>query len=206
MLVAVEFGGLIYTSADAGLTWTPRDASRNWYSVASSSDGTKLVAVVQGGLIYTSTDSGATWFARNTSRNWSSVASSSDGTRLVAAVDFGFIYTSTDSGVTWTARAADADRSWSGVASSSDGSKLAAVEYIDGLIWTSSPKTTIGTAGSISGSQYDAIELQYAGNNTFTVLSYTGSFVVQSKSKWVSPRVGYCLLMPDPRKHSEVVS
>jgi hypothetical protein len=178
-LVAAEFGGLIYTSVDAGLTWTPQAAVRDWYAVTSSSDGTKLAAVVYGGLIYTSTDSGETWFARNTNRNWISVASSSDGTRLIAGVDFGFIYTSTDSGVTWTARAADADRGWSGVASSSDGSKLAAVDYLDGLIWTSSPRTTIGTAGSISGGQYDAIELQYAGSNTFTVLSYTGSFEVQ---------------------------
>jgi hypothetical protein len=179
MLVAVEFGGRIYTSADSGLTWTARDAARNWYAVASSSDGTKLVAVEYGGYIYTSVDSGASWFARNTIRNWSTVSSSSDGTRLIAAVDGGFIYTSTDSGTTWIARAADADRNWSGVASSADGSKLAAVEYINGLIWTSSPSTTVGTAGSISGGQYDAIELQYAGNNTFTVLCYTGSFVVQ---------------------------
>jgi hypothetical protein len=33
--------------------------------------------------------------------------------------------------------------------------------------------------GSISGEQYDAIELQYIGNNTFTVLSYKGYLVVQ---------------------------
>ncbi|MBI4745297.1 MAG: hypothetical protein HY786_01820 [Deltaproteobacteria bacterium] len=56
-LVAVVNGGLggqIYTSTDSGLTWTARDSSRTWYSVASSSDGTKLVAVEYGGQIYTS--------------------------------------------------------------------------------------------------------------------------------------------------------
>src|SRR5260370_42513143 len=38
-------------------TWTPRDSNREWVSVASSADGSKLVAVVQGGQIYTSTPS-----------------------------------------------------------------------------------------------------------------------------------------------------
>lgn len=37
-----------------GVTWTPRDSTRNWKSVASSYDGTKLVAVVSNGQIYTS--------------------------------------------------------------------------------------------------------------------------------------------------------
>ena len=44
----------IYTSTDSGATWTPRDSNRNWFSVASSADGTRLVAVVDGGQIYTS--------------------------------------------------------------------------------------------------------------------------------------------------------
>jgi hypothetical protein len=47
-------GGKIYTSTDSGVTWTPRDSSRNWWAVASSADGSKLVAVVDGGQIYTS--------------------------------------------------------------------------------------------------------------------------------------------------------
>jgi hypothetical protein len=46
--------------------WTQTTApNTNWYSVASSSDGTKLVAVTLGefanGGIYISTDSGTTW-------------------------------------------------------------------------------------------------------------------------------------------------
>ena len=48
--------------------WTARESSRSWYSIASSSDGTKLAAVVYGGMIYTSTDSGGTWTARESSR------------------------------------------------------------------------------------------------------------------------------------------
>lgn len=78
-------------------------------------------------------------------------------------------------GAVWTAR--DSARWWISVASSSDGSKLAVVAS-GGQIYTSVPtaiqSTTAGTTGSISESQYDAVELQFIGNNTFTVLSYAG--------------------------------
>ena len=70
-LVAAEYGGKIYSSADAGVTWTARESARPWYAVASSSDGAKLTAVVYGGGIYTSTDSGATWVLKSTgSKLW----------------------------------------------------------------------------------------------------------------------------------------
>ena len=102
-LVAVVRNGQVYTSADSGVTWTPRltDANRDWMSVASSADGTKLVAVLDGGPIYASTNSGVTWTARESNRGWYSVASSVDGNRLVAADagtalgSGGQIYTST---------------------------------------------------------------------------------------------------------------
>jgi len=156
--------------------------TKNWVSVASSSDGAKLVAVVQGsqmqpiGAIWTSTDSGVTWTARATASNWRSVASSSDGAKLVAVVHIGQIYTSADSGVTWTAVATALN--WTSVASSSDGDKLVA-GVLGGQIYTSTPKTTAGTAGSISGGQYDTISLQYVGGNIFTILSHEGDLVVQ---------------------------
>jgi len=54
-LVAVVYGGQIYTSMDSGVTWTPQDSNRSWSSVTSSADGSKLVAgVSNGGQIYTS--------------------------------------------------------------------------------------------------------------------------------------------------------
>ncbi|MCA9301739.1 exo-alpha-sialidase, partial [Candidatus Saccharibacteria bacterium] len=81
--------------------------TENWYSITSSSDGTKLAAVVSGGYIYTSTNSGVTWTEATSagSRAWSSITSSSDGTKLAATIggyDDDYIYTSTDSGATWT--------------------------------------------------------------------------------------------------------
>ena len=86
--------GNIYTSTDSGITWTSREEEREWSSVASSADGTKLVATVYHGHIYTSIDSGVTWSQQpGEERNWSSVASSADGTKLVAVVYNGDIYT-----------------------------------------------------------------------------------------------------------------
>jgi len=102
------------TIGDVGATWTERTSagSRNWTSLASSADGTKLAAGVgNGGYIYTSTDSGATWTERTNagSRDWKAIASSSDGSKL-AAGSSGYIYTSTDSGATWTERTSAGSR------------------------------------------------------------------------------------------------
>jgi hypothetical protein len=95
-LLANVYGGQLYTSSDAGATWTARDQARNWRGVASSADGTRLAAVVYGGAIYTSSDSGVTWTAREQSRWWFAVASSADGNRLVAVDDRDQVYTSSD--------------------------------------------------------------------------------------------------------------
>jgi len=60
-LIAVEYGGQIWVSKDAGQSWVAKETNRNWNSVASSADGTKLVAVVENGAIYVSGNSGDTW-------------------------------------------------------------------------------------------------------------------------------------------------
>ena len=88
------------SDANIGALWLPREGSRSWRQVASSSDGSKLVAMVVNGLIYTSADSGQTWTPRESARYWYSVASSSDGSKLVAVVASGQIYTSTNHGTT----------------------------------------------------------------------------------------------------------
>jgi len=90
----------------------------------------------------------------------------------------GYIYTSTDSGATWIARGSQ--KGWYCIASSSDGTKLFAA-VSNGQLYTSTPvrSTTMGEAGSISGAQFDAIALQYAGNNLFTLLNHEGDLVVQ---------------------------
>jgi len=59
-LVAVVWGGSIYTSTDSGATWTEQTAagSRSWNSIASSADGSKLAAAMWDGNIYLATTEG----------------------------------------------------------------------------------------------------------------------------------------------------
>ena len=144
---------------------------------------TKLVACSNRGQIHASSDSGGTRTARESNREWHGVDSSADGTKLVACVyNGGQIYTSSDSGVTWTAR--ESNRQWYGVASSADGLRLVAC-VMGGQIYTYdawtpiTTGTTEGTSGSLTGAQRDAVELQYIGDNTFTVLSHEGSLSAQ---------------------------
>ncbi len=159
VVVSTNAGGLTSTSTEATFntieTWTSRDSARNWRSITSSEDGTKLAATVQSGLIYTSTDSGATWTPQSNSgsRAWFGITSSSDGTKLAAVVYSGNIYTSTDSGVNWTAR--DSSRSWHVITSSSDGTKLAAAigNGGSGNIYTSTNSGSTWTAQTSSGSR-----------------------------------------------------
>lgn len=173
-LVAAEWGGLIHTSTDSGATWAPQaSGDRRWAAIASSSDGSKLVAVVAGGQIYTSTDSGVTWTPRETERPWSSVASSADGRNLVAATNGGQLYISTDFGITWKSR--DTDRTWWAVASSATGDKLFAVEMSGSIFVSASDRSTSGSSGSVSGSQFDSLKLQYVGGGLFIPLSYSSS-------------------------------
>ena len=175
--------GLIYTSTDSGVSWTPRDSDRLWWAVASSDDGSKLVAVeggpVTNGRIYTSTDSGVSWTPRESNRFWTAVASSADGSKLIAAADQ--IYTSTDSGLSWTPR--DSGRAWTSVASSADGSKLVATVHLgsiytstdSGLTWLTNPGTLLGT--NLTGGRFTAIELQYIGGGVFLPLSHEGTLI-----------------------------
>ena len=128
--------------------------SRDWRSIAMSSDGTKLAAGTHNGYIYTSTDGGNTWTARTGagSRYWYSIAMSSDGTKLAAVVSGGYIYTSTDGGDSWTSRIGAGNRYWSSIAMSSDGTRLLAgaiyqnpygadLQYStdSGIVWQQAP-------------------------------------------------------------------
>jgi hypothetical protein len=112
-----------------GLVWLSHEANHVWFSVASSSDGSKLVANGDS-QIFTSTDGGATWVPRRSSTG-TAVACSSDGTRIVATG--GAMFTSADSGVTWLSLGlSSVDK----IASSSDGTKLVGAS-LNGTLFTS---------------------------------------------------------------------
>jgi photosystem II stability/assembly factor-like uncharacterized protein len=71
-LVAVVYGGGIYTSTNSGSTWQPTVAPSGfpWQSVASADDGTKLVAVgFYDYPIYLSTNSGLSWSTNGPGEN-----------------------------------------------------------------------------------------------------------------------------------------
>jgi photosystem II stability/assembly factor-like uncharacterized protein len=92
---------LIYTSTDAGATWTPRFRVAAYNGIASSADGNTLALIVPAndpyesqGFVYVSSDAGATWTARESNRMWRGIAISPDGTRLLAAEYGVLIYTS----------------------------------------------------------------------------------------------------------------
>ncbi len=157
------------------MTWTPRDSSRNWIAIASSADGTRLVAAANNGQLYVSQDSGVTWRPRGPTLFWQIVTSSLDGQRLVAIPSGDQIYVSTDYGLTWAAQGPFGF--WGSLAASSDGTRLYASPQNDTL-YRSTASTSLGTAGSISGAQDEAIELQYDGADQFSVLSYVGALVV----------------------------
>jgi len=131
----------------------PGDASGNWYSIASSSDGKRLAAANQtfSGGIWTSSDSGTNWVQTSAlPGDWWSIASSSDGMKLVAVAQSvlingsgypGGIWTSSNEGTNWIQ--ASALPSGTGgnqffITSSSDGTKFAlAINGQIGEIWTS---------------------------------------------------------------------
>jgi hypothetical protein len=174
----VVTSGSIWTSADAGATWTERTAPPQapWSSIASSADGTKLVAVGLGVQIWTSGDSGVTWQGRDSARVWDSVTMSADGSRMAAATletvsgsGDGKIYTLQQApgaafGTgTWIERGET--KMWRSIASSADGSKLVAGAYRDdqsvqqgvytsidfGVTWTSR-LATVSTAYRVASS------------------------------------------------------
>ncbi|HXJ58997.1 MAG TPA: hypothetical protein VNU68_20250 [Verrucomicrobiae bacterium] len=145
----------IHISTNSGATWWPVTnvfPSTNW-SVAISSDGTRMVASA-GGAIYTSSDSGVIWSKTSApAASWTSVASSGDGSQLVALASYSFacpcpgIYTSTNFGVTWVSNNAPFSIAAfnSTIVSSADGTKLAAsgsgqinLSTNSGATWTAS--------------------------------------------------------------------
>jgi hypothetical protein len=146
LVATTLYGGSIYISKNAGISWTESSGSgqRSWGEIASSGDGMKLVTSAGGnnggyGSLFTSIDGGETWTERSgagVGHEWQ-VASSTDGTRLVAAAQSdndrenpgSFLYTSQDGGVSWTKQESAGTGEWSALASSGDGIRLTAARF-----------------------------------------------------------------------------
>ena len=119
--------------------------TRNWFGIASSTDGSHLAAVdANVGYIYTSIDSGVTWVAQTSAgaRTWRSISSDSTGQYLNATdgSNGGSVYSSSDWGATWSvglnAPTGSVSAPTWGIASSSDHTHLVATVH-SGYIYTS---------------------------------------------------------------------
>jgi len=187
VIVALPIGPA--SVANAAGSWVERanSGSRNWLSIASSSDGKNLAAVVgYGGGIFTSTNSGATWTETNAGNQyWSSIASSSDGTTLVAAVTYGGIYRSTNSGLSWTLLADAGTRNWRAITSSANGEKIFAADY-GGSIWSSVDSGASWTERTSQGSKnWDSIASSADGTKVAAVQFYGYIFTsTDSGASW----------------------
>jgi len=134
---AVVFNGLIYTSSNFGVDWTPlAEATRPYWGVAMSASSQYQTIIDSDGYIYTSSNFGASWTPRDSERRWSCIAMSANGKYQTAADGLfsGKIYVSSNYGVDWTAK--DSDRYWYCIALSSDGQYQTAAEA-NGRIYTS---------------------------------------------------------------------
>ena len=174
VLAATTNGAQLYVSIDFGVTWTARATSQFWWAVASSADGKSLFATVDTGAIWASYDFGTTWEAQAPNRDWRGIAVSADGRKIVAATSGGYLYQSADGGTTWRATADSGP--WAAVASSADGSRYVAGKSGAAVyLGQRSFYTTTGTAGSLSGGQNDALQLQYVGGGLFMPISYVSA-------------------------------
>ena len=141
-MVAVDSGteswamaGWVYTSTDAGVTWTPRDwppgnVQSLWSGLACSADGLRLAALIPSGSAVNtgglgiSADGGVTWTA-GPRGDWYEVDCSADGSRIVAA-GVHRVSVSTDYGVTWKSPLNEPNSEWVSCSMSADGMVLAA--------------------------------------------------------------------------------
>jgi len=177
--VAVGEAGAVVTSAD-GMTWTSRTAITAEY-LAGVAYGGGIFAVVGGvGTLLTSADNGVTWTARTSGTSEYLWGVSYGSGSFVAVGDFGTILTSAN-GANWVVQPAVTDDDLYGIAYGNgiftavggnwNSYTGAVVTSPDGMTWTS----------RASAASLEPLYSVAYGNNTFVVLSATGT-ISQSDS------------------------
>jgi hypothetical protein len=148
--VGQQTDSFLTVSSDYGVTWSEYYDLKNYGSIASSSDGSKIfsswsVPADSGKFnssVAISSNYGVSWslnegpYFTDSTTICRYVAVSSSGSNVAVVTNNQYIYTSTNSGVSWTQQTASGIRNWTCIASSSDGSKLAAT-VSNGYIYTS---------------------------------------------------------------------
>jgi len=174
------------------------EADHEWYTAASSGDGSKLIVGDYGGRLWVSSNYGTSWTetrpAGNADKYWHTLASSADGSVLLAGIgknegSAGRLYLSSNGGASWaeTQPAGNADKYWAATAISSDGSYMIAAvgQEFTGRLYTSAN----------GGSSWT--ERQPAGNEdkywSAAAISTDGSHMIVSQSTeriWISVNHG----------------
>jgi photosystem II stability/assembly factor-like uncharacterized protein len=208
VIIAASQDGDVFLSTNAGTSWTLVPIAigtpavqqfENWYRVKTSADGNTIAIAgnafggAPGTGIYVSHDRGATWTRGFTlTADYTALAMSADGQTIGATVSntgatTGRVLRSTDGGASFSAvTMPGTDTNWRAIAMSADANRLVAATGAfntgtAGLLYTSQGnRTTVGTGGSISGTQGDSVQLQYVGNGQFSVqTSGGGTFTIR---------------------------
>jgi len=181
-------------SADAAGSWTETrpagNVDKDWSSVASSTDGSRLIAGACTGRLYISSNGGSSWSetrpAGDVDKCWiNSVTSGADGSHLIVGTSPGRLYVSSNGGTTWTETqpAGNVDKHWQGLASSADGNKLIAGVYGVGRLYISadggSSWSETRPAGDVDKSWY-AVASSADGNKLVAGTCFGGRLYVSS--------------------------
>ena len=135
-----------------------------WYSLASSADGTRMYAAGSLG-VEASTDAGHNWGGAISALagSWNSVATSADGLTVLAAVPGKAIQISTNAGTTWGKIGSGLASNAVAVACSADASKAIASNNGD-KVYTNSP-TAVWSDIGVSGGKWNVVAYAGSGNN-----------------------------------------
>lgn len=157
-------------SLDSGASWGMPNSglsnnSRNWSSVAMSSDGQTMISIADGS-IYISYNQGNLWFTSYSPLNGSqsSIACSADGKTILTPRLISY-----DNGRNWKSTSLSTNK----VTCSSDGKRMAGVTSY-GLIRVSSAQTTTGAQGTLKGPARSAVELLFIGSGNFIPINEVG--------------------------------
>ena len=150
--------GNLWSSTDAGVTWTevtatattpPLPANQDWRCISVNAAGTTIAAAAYGGNIWTSTDSGVNWVEATggtpppANQNWNCIALS--GAFLCATIELGALWKSNAGYVSWADQSvsagAPASADWRAISGDQNGFGAVAVAY-NGEIWSSNAGVT----------------------------------------------------------------
>ncbi len=166
-LVATSRSDALYTSDDAGRSWTRRSIGLGWGLVAASGDGQRLVATRHGWQLLVSSDGGRSWARRSPVADWSGLAMSEDGLTVAAVAANGRFHVSRDGGMTWLVKGATAD--YTAVAMTADGQRIVttAKEPHRGLRWSDDwgDSWVEAAAGAASQKGFEAVAISAKGQS-----------------------------------------